>query len=196
MMINENNFQDSSFTVTFSIKYETKFGQNIYILGGVKELGNWKNKVAKMKWHEGHLWKLKVNFEGDVKGFEYKFAISEKETLKWEGGHNRLFSKKNFEDEEHIELKAVWERFYVTFMIYFPVKNENEVMQIMGAPIAIGKWFQDGGKPLRMKLGDERNLNIIKGRFWEARVEFDSNDGHNFDFEYRYSLYNTTTSKS
>ena len=191
-MINEHT--SNSYTVTFSIKYETKFGQNVFLMGSTPELGSWKNPVAKLKWTEGHVWKLAITFPPNINWFEYKFVIEEKGNFIWEKGHNRLFSKKHFEEDDKITLSASWERFYINFMIYFPSSSSDDVMQIMGGSKSIGKWFKEGGKPVLMSLGSEKNLYGIKGRFWELCVEFDATDTQNYDFEYRYSLFNKRTS--
>lgn len=194
-MINEYTGNSSSYTVSFSIKYETKFGQNVYLMGSTSEIGSWKNKVAKLKWTEGHVWRIDINFPSNVRVFEYKFAIENNGNLEWEKGHNRLFSKKHFEDDDKISLSASWERFCITFMIYFPSSNADDVMQIMGGARPIGNWFKDGGKPVLMRMGSEKFMYGIRGCFWELSVEFDATDTQNFDFEYRYSLFNKTTSK-
>lgn len=195
-MIVENPSEKDCYTISFSIKYETKFGQNIYLYGSIPELGDWKNRVAKLKWTTGHIWRLDLTLSSSIQYFEYKFVIADNDQLIWEKGHNRLFSKRQYEHDDHINLSAIWERFFITFMIYFPSTSPDETMQIMGGATSIGKWFKDGGKPMQMKLGSEKNMYNIRGRFWEFRAEFDVNDAQNYDFEYRYSLFNTKLSKN
>jgi hypothetical protein len=192
-MINEE-MSDPSYTVYFSIKYETKYGQNLYILGSVPELGNWKKTVAKMKWTTGHVWRLEIKFSGDTRHFEYKFVIGENDLLQWETCHNRLFSRRHCDNYEDVHVDALWERFFVKFMIYYPLHNQEEYMQIMGGSLPIGNWFKNGGLPMKMNLGKPRDIYGVKGSFWEFRAEFDAKDNRNYDFEYRYSLYNTKTS--
>ena len=193
-MINEFEMENNtSFTVGFSLKHEIKFGQNVYILGSLPGLGDWKHPMAKLKWTDGHVWKMDLQLSSDVEFFEYKSVIRENSNNIWEKGHNRMFSRRNYIDEDYISVNAVWEKFYINFMIYYPVSDPNEFMQIMGRPKSIGKWFNDGGKPVKMKLGSEKNLNTIKGRFWEYKAEFDVNDQDNFEFDYRYSIFNTQT---
>jgi hypothetical protein len=46
-----------SYNLTFMIKQETKPGESMSIVGGINELGRWKDfRVAQMKWSEGHIW--------------------------------------------------------------------------------------------------------------------------------------------
>lgn len=187
-MITEDNHQD--YYVTFSINYKTNFGQNLFIYGSTPELGNWKKPVAKMKWNQGHLWKARVKFPHHLKFFEYKFVIAEGDKITWEAGHNRIFSKHKFEDDDDIHIYSAWERFFVTFMIYYPPPDVNSYMQIIGGSKSLGNWHKDNGHPVKMSLGEDRELHGIKGRFWEVQVEFNVNDVSNYEFEYRYILFN------
>ena len=190
----DNN--EDSYSISFYMHLETKYGQNVYVMGGIPELGNWKNKVAKMKWTANHVWKININLPSEIEYFEYKFVVSENENLIWEKGKNRLFSKRNFECEDNIRISGKWETFYITFLIYYPLSSPNEVLQIMGGCTSIGKWFKNGGKPVKMQLGnEERNINNVKGKFWEVKAEFDVNEPECYDFDYRYSIYNEIKGK-
>ena len=48
----------NDYSVNFRIKYETKFGQSLCIVGNIPELGNWKDFTASMTWHEDNFWDL------------------------------------------------------------------------------------------------------------------------------------------
>ena len=42
------------YTLTFQITYETKFGEEIAVVGSAAELGNWKEIKHKLVWGDGH----------------------------------------------------------------------------------------------------------------------------------------------
>jgi hypothetical protein len=44
------------FAVTFKVQHETKFGESLCIVGGIEQLGFWKEFKCHMKWTPGHLW--------------------------------------------------------------------------------------------------------------------------------------------
>ena len=80
-------------TINFEIKYDTKMGESLSIIGSLNELGSWKHKKAlKMKWNEGNIWKVSLKFNNNIKDFEYKFIVIECNNIKyWEDGNNRKF---------------------------------------------------------------------------------------------------------
>ena len=80
-------------TINFEIKYDTKMGESLSIIGSLNELGSWKQKKAlKMKWNEGNIWKVSLKFNNNIKDFEYKFIVIECNNVKyWEDGNNRKF---------------------------------------------------------------------------------------------------------
>ena len=181
------------FTITFEIKCELKFGENMYLFGSLPQLGNWKSANAKLIWSEGHVWKFEMTLPKDIGFFEYKFVIVENSKETWEKGHNRLFTRRHLKDEEKIQVKAVWEKFYIFFTIYYPLTNPDEILAIMGGPSAIGKWFKSTVNPVKMELGPEKNIFDYTGQFWEKEVEFDVKDRENFEFEYKYCIFNFKT---
>ena len=75
-----------------SVQYETKLGENLYVMGNISELGNWNDFVCKMTWTEGHIWVtnglvIKSPF------FQYKYVVKDSnmtdETI-WEQGYDRI----------------------------------------------------------------------------------------------------------
>lgn len=186
--------QECSYTVKFSVKYQTKPGQNIYILGSIPELGAWKLNKFKLKWSEGHVWKASLNLSKDIEFFRYKFVcLSDDGKFKrWEEGPDRTFYLKALEKNstEKYKIDCIWEHFVITFSIYYPLTNDNEYMQIIGKPTALGGWFKDNGVPVKMTLTEPKTLGVISGRFWECKALFPVNDLESFDFDYRYSTYN------
>ena len=81
-----------SYNVQMSVQYETKLGENLYVMGNISELGNWNDFVCKMTWTEGHIWVtnglvIKSPF------FQYKYVVKDSnmtdETI-WEQGYDRI----------------------------------------------------------------------------------------------------------
>lgn len=44
------------FAVTFKLKFETKFGESLSIVGSNEQLGFWKEFKCRMKWSPNHIW--------------------------------------------------------------------------------------------------------------------------------------------
>jgi hypothetical protein len=45
-------------------------------VGSIKELGYWKDfKVGKMKWNDGHIWRINLNIPKNSPVFMYKYVI-------------------------------------------------------------------------------------------------------------------------
>ena len=66
-------------------------------------------------------------------------------------------------------------------------------MQISGSPLALTNWQKNNINPIKMELDNDKKLtakdgNIIQG-FWTVTVIMKISDINNFNFEYRYSLY-------
>ncbi len=158
------SLMNSSFMVTFQIKYQTHPGQEIYILGGIPELGSWKNLEFKLKWTPGHIWEKTLTLSSDCNSFHYKFVCydSNDKSRRWEDGQNRYFNKLFLSDSENLRthtLFCTWEMFLLTFLIYYPLDKEYEYFQIIGNHPTIGNWFRENGKPTKMELSGYKNLN-------------------------------------
>ena len=85
--------------IDFQINYNTKIGEEIGLIGSIKELGCWnKDKLLRMHWADGNIWKTTIDFsfiEND--SFEYKYVLIENGEIKeWENGNNRLFNHNEF----------------------------------------------------------------------------------------------------
>ena len=81
--------------INFEIKYDTKMGEDIAVIGSRNNLGNWEvNRALKMAWNNGNIWKG-VLYIGDanIVDFEYKFILTcGNYILRWEDGYNRKFN--------------------------------------------------------------------------------------------------------
>jgi hypothetical protein len=76
--------------IIFSIKYDTRFGEEVGILGSIPILGNWKqNDIFYLKWNNGNIWTGEILIEKIPMDFEFKFVISfNRYVKKWEAGDN------------------------------------------------------------------------------------------------------------
>ena len=80
--------------INFQIKYDTKFGEDLAVIGSIKELGNWKiDRALKMGWNENNIWKGTLYLDRkNIFEFEYKFIVTSGNYVKrWEDGFNRKF---------------------------------------------------------------------------------------------------------
>ena len=81
--------------IKFEIKFDTKLGESLAVIGSLNELGLWKeNRALKMEWNPGNIWKscIYLNNYNNIIDFEYKFIILENGQIKfWEDGNNRTF---------------------------------------------------------------------------------------------------------
>ncbi len=82
--------------VTFTeVGYVTYYGQDVYIVGNVPELGNWNTAQAvKLNWVNNNTWSGPVTFTTS-KGqtIEYKYIVKNPDgSIIWEGGSNHTYT--------------------------------------------------------------------------------------------------------
>jgi hypothetical protein len=96
MRIEKEKTSAFTYELSFSINYETLFGERVVITGQPDFLGNWDPlKGLELEWTEGGTWKAKVLVgEGSMKDFEYKYVCIKKHEIRWENGNNRIFNIK------------------------------------------------------------------------------------------------------
>ena len=67
------------------MKYETKPGETIGVLGSTKEFGCWDkydmSKAVHMKWNEGNIWTTKHPIMVSASYFQYKYIVIENNQL-------------------------------------------------------------------------------------------------------------------
>ena len=93
--------------IVFRIKNPYQIGQELGIIGSIKELGNWnQNKALKMKYNEEeNIWQKDLILS-KKEDFEYKFIfISNGRVRKWEDGNNRIFKYSYIKKLIEINLK-------------------------------------------------------------------------------------------
>ena len=95
--------------IIFQIKYDTKLGEDLAVIGSINELGNWKScNALKMGWNEGNIWKTELYInDNTILDFEYKFILTCGGSVKrWEEGYNRKF---NFSEIKKLIEICPWE---------------------------------------------------------------------------------------
>ena len=81
--------------IIFSVNYNSKFGEEVAILGSLAKFGLWELSGAlPLKWNEGNIWTGEINVEDeDWQNFEFKFIVVENGKIKfWERGENNIIN--------------------------------------------------------------------------------------------------------
>lgn len=63
------------YAINFNIFYETTFGEEIFVVGSIPELGGWKEYKLKLFWNDGHIWRNKEPLLVNHAFFEYKYTL-------------------------------------------------------------------------------------------------------------------------
>eukprot|EP00922_Rhytidocystis_sp_ex-Travisia-forbesii_P043303 GHVS01064625.1.p1 GENE.GHVS01064625.1~~GHVS01064625.1.p1 ORF type:complete len:232 (-),score=23.34 GHVS01064625.1:736-1431(-) len=92
---------EASRAVTFTVKVDTRFGQNVHIVGSSSHLGNWSTTASvPMEWSPGNVWTATVNFgnsapEAEGGCLEYKYIVNQSDGghVDWEFGANHILDK-------------------------------------------------------------------------------------------------------
>ena len=192
-------------TFVFKMKFDTNKGENICIFGEHPLFGNWENPVFFLNWSKNNIWSGEITLPLNTPLIKYKFAvISENNKEKrWEDGPNRLLSTTDtnglpITNDNKYLLICIWNHFIINFNIYFPLKNPNDYLQIVGDPKPLSNWMLNNQPPIKMELSEEKTIkakdgNEIKGQFWVVSVIMRITNPKSSYFEYRYSAYSKKT---
>ncbi|KAK6588960.1 glucan 1 [Cryptosporidium xiaoi] len=100
-------------TIKFSVKYETKFGQELRVVGNIKELGDWDvEKSLSMTWTEGSFWTVSVKIlpANNIENIEYKYILIDNNpgnSYRWEPGKNHSVQI-NKDSLRELQLTDAW----------------------------------------------------------------------------------------
>jgi hypothetical protein len=100
---------NSTVTVNFEIQYNTAFGEIIFVVGSIEDIGNWNPMFGKkMDWNQGGAWKLSVPISKTKFPFEYKYFCFNTFTknIRWEITENRSISEPS---TDKLDLHDKWE---------------------------------------------------------------------------------------
>ena len=86
--ITNNTLNLNIASLSFRVKYETKFGQSLYIIGNIEELGQWDTSKAMPMYTNNDIyptWKIKKEFICPL-GMEiyYKYLVKDGNKIIWE----------------------------------------------------------------------------------------------------------------
>ncbi len=137
-----------------------------------------------MKWNAGHVWVLTL--ELSTPEFEFKYVVkSDKEAI-WESGDNRLCVLPD--SESSLVLDSVWNSYKANFAIYFPLKDPDEGVYMVGDIDQLGKWYTI--PPVcPMHLGAPRKVANTgeEAVCWECELILPNTLR---EFGYKYVVYN------
>ena len=185
-------------TFLFKIKYETYPGEEICIFGESPDFGNWKYPKFKLRWSEGHIWQANYQISKSSNNIKFKFVCHSNNNDKWEEGENRILSPHNLNGlekttEGNYILDCVWNHFKINFNIHYVPPTPGAYMQVVGDPLSLSNWQKNNEKPVKMELKEDKEITAKDGNkitgFWTVTALMRNSDKSNFDFEYRYSLY-------
>ena len=185
-------------TFLFKIKYETYPGEEICIFGESPDFGNWKYPKFKLRWSEGHIWQANYQMSKSSNNIKFKFVCHSNNNDKWEEGENRILSPHNLNGlekttEGNYILDCVWNHFKINFNIHYVPPTPGAYMQVVGDPMSLSNWQKNNEKPVKMELKEDKEITAKDGNkitgFWTVTALMRNSDKSNFDFEYRYSLY-------
>ena len=57
-----SGLMNQTYAIRFEVKYPTKFGESIGVIGSTEELGKWKKVKVHLKWTQDNLWVSKEAF--------------------------------------------------------------------------------------------------------------------------------------
>jgi len=85
----------------FGLHYNTSFGENLFIIGSIPELGLWNTtRAVRMAWLPGNYWDIDV-FIRSSRRFEYKYLVQ------WVEGVYRVIGWEERENSLHLDTRSV-----------------------------------------------------------------------------------------
>jgi hypothetical protein len=104
----DSEHEDCVTTLTFTIKLHVEYGQCVFVVGSVRELGNWDpDQAIALQWSEGDVWTGSATVKrSQLSRIEYKYFVRSGSEAKWEAGGNHNILKKA---SNRIALVDVWE---------------------------------------------------------------------------------------
>ncbi len=75
----------------FRLRYDSRWGEELFLTGNSTELGNWNiNKAVPMEYMGPGIWSVETD---GTPMTEYKYFIRENDQIRWEDGPNRILSE-------------------------------------------------------------------------------------------------------
>ena len=159
------------YLVTFKLFYETKFFENIFIVGDIPELGSDRDTTkCPLKWTEGHIWVTEKPILTRTPVFRYRYVMvdeaSDNQVKDQERGVRRIadlasLQGGNTTESEHgyrsyhhggaktVEIHDEWETLKVRFTVFHPHVQPNQTLRLTGNTEELGNW--DKVNPIQLK---------------------------------------------
>ena len=157
-------------SIVFRIVFDSKFGENVCILGSIPELGLWNlNGALFLKWNEGNIWNGEIKIERNLNYFEFKYAIEENNKIKiWQPGEN---NKINFEE--------LIGKFGIN---NYGKYNNVEFVYILEKGTLLINFCWPSFKNIVCRFDNQNNSEINKGYYSDSEWELSFNKGVHFRY--------------
>eukprot|EP00190_Bangiopsis_sp_CCMP1999_P001754 CAMPEP_0198732548 /NCGR_PEP_ID=MMETSP1475-20131203/36522_1 /TAXON_ID= ORGANISM="Unidentified sp., Strain CCMP1999" /NCGR_SAMPLE_ID=MMETSP1475 /ASSEMBLY_ACC=CAM_ASM_001111 /LENGTH=994 /DNA_ID=CAMNT_0044495685 /DNA_START=80 /DNA_END=3064 /DNA_ORIENTATION=+ len=162
-------------TMRFSVNFATRFGERVYVVGSLPELGNWDVKRATpLKHNEDErvgdfLWETELQLRADSNMdslFEYRYFaqhgpyFNEAENIRWENRFNR---KAKLHTADVFLGRSDFDDRYESARLRVPRKlSYGQNIYLLGEPDELGGWDP----------ACARRLNWNTGNVWDLVVTF------------------------
>ena len=153
-----------------------------------------------MKWTDGNWWVHEFE-ASESEPFQYKYVLVDydtKQPIRWEQGRNRICDPEfidygDKDDDAKVVLTQHWDRYTVTFSIFYPLNEHNEYMRINGGSDKLGDWNKGTG-PVSMGIGQKRKwLTGMEICPWELPDQVFKSEEIQDKLIYKYTTWNEQT---
>lgn len=140
--------------VVFKIRYKTKIGEKLCVVGSIHTLGNWTEFKCHLTWTNDHVWTsvkpVLISEQEDI--FQYKYVVlheNDHRLLDFEKGLDRVADLKILpeikspkEDNviKNVELVDTWEKFKLKLSVFYPQQDQIDVISVRGSCPELGGW--------------------------------------------------------
>ncbi|CBZ55356.1 4-alpha-glucanotransferase family protein,related [Neospora caninum Liverpool] len=85
--------------VVFKVPVQTRFGQNVCLVGSDATLGSWiAEQAVNMIWTQNNIWQCELKFPRETTRVEYKYLIKEGNYVIWEPGQNHVLDLRRLQE--------------------------------------------------------------------------------------------------
>ncbi len=198
--------------IKFYINYHTIWGENLYILGNIPQLGNSNiEKASPLKFIGNDTWTLEI--DNDIPNFEYQYCVKKEDTILLEKGNPHVVNQ--IEIKEEIVLYDQWRgstqlnifktsafhdviykrnsnirkqreihpRKSVIFSVFAPRVQHEHAIGVMGNCYELGNW-------------DENNFVELSSENYPSwEIKLDVSRCESTSLEYKYVLFDKKSRK-
>lgn len=136
---------NTTYYVTFRVKYKCEPGEQLCVLGSTDNLGEWKVPTYFLQWTEGDVWVSAKPLVMRKCFFQYKYSMirNRSEIVGWERGVDRIadldlmnescFTATEFSNEvntKQIEMHDTWETYTINFTVWSHDQQNFDTMNL------------------------------------------------------------------